>query len=76
MEYTSYGPFIPVIMIITFLGLFVWVLLPQNKKSFDAAAQLPFDDEEADSLENYTSNSTTKHTSANQAPRSKGRSSL
>ncbi|EXJ13176.1 Cbb3-type cytochrome oxidase, subunit 3 [Nitrincola nitratireducens] len=43
-----YGPFIPVIMLITFIGLFVWVLLPQNKKRFDDAANLPFADDEND----------------------------
>ncbi|KAA0875816.1 cbb3-type cytochrome oxidase subunit 3 [Nitrincola tapanii] len=50
MSYDVYGPFIPVIMLITFIGLFVWVLLPQNKKRFNDAAHLPFaDDEEKDS---------------------------
>ncbi|WP_054343425.1 CcoQ/FixQ family Cbb3-type cytochrome c oxidase assembly chaperone [Neptunomonas antarctica] len=45
MSYDVYGPFIPVIMLITFLGLFIWVLLPGNKKRFDEASQLPFADE-------------------------------
>nr|WP_081763690.1 MULTISPECIES: cbb3-type cytochrome c oxidase subunit 3 [Nitrincola] len=35
-------------MLITFIGLFVWVLLPQNKKRFDDAANLPFADDEND----------------------------
>jgi len=35
-------------MLITFLVLFVWVLLPQNRKKFDDAANLPFQDEEID----------------------------
>ncbi|WP_193483892.1 cbb3-type cytochrome oxidase subunit 3 [Nitrincola tibetensis] len=48
MSYEVYGPFIPVIMLITFIGLFVWVLLPQNKKRFDDAANLPFADDEND----------------------------
>lgn len=43
-----YGPFIPVVMLITFIGLFIWVLLPQNKKRFDDASQLPFADDEED----------------------------
>jgi cytochrome c oxidase cbb3-type subunit 4 len=46
VSYDVYGPFIPVIMLITFLGLFIWVLLPGNKKRFDEASQLPFADEE------------------------------
>lgn len=48
MSYDVYGPFIPVIMLITFLVLFIWVLLPQNRKKFDDAANLPFQDEEID----------------------------
>ncbi len=48
MNYEVYGPFIPVIMLITFIGLFVWVLLPKNKKGFDDAADLPFQDEDLD----------------------------
>ena len=46
MSYEVYGPFVPVIMLITFIGLFIWVLLPQNKKRFDEAANLPFADED------------------------------
>ncbi len=46
MSYDVYGPFIPVIMLITFIALFAWVLHPKNKKGFDDAANLPFDDEE------------------------------
>jgi len=51
VSYDVYGPFLPLVMLITFLGLFIWVLLPQNKKSFDDAANLPFadDEQEADS---------------------------
>jgi cytochrome c oxidase cbb3-type subunit 4 len=33
-------------MLITFVGLFIWVLLPGNKKRFDDASQLPFADDE------------------------------
>ncbi|MBY4677814.1 cbb3-type cytochrome c oxidase subunit 3 [Marinobacterium sp. CAU 1594] len=32
-------------MLITFLGLFAWVLMPGNKKRFDDAANLPFADD-------------------------------
>ncbi len=46
MSYDVYGPYIPVVMLITFIGLFIWVLLPGNKKRFDEASQLPFADEE------------------------------
>jgi len=46
VSYEVYGPYIPVIMLITFIGLFIWVLLPGNKKRFDEASQLPFADEE------------------------------
>ncbi|TVQ68300.1 MAG: cbb3-type cytochrome c oxidase subunit 3 [Oceanospirillales bacterium] len=41
----------PLIMLITFIGLFIWVLLPQNKKSFDEAANLPFADEDEEVAE-------------------------
>ncbi|WP_261844598.1 cbb3-type cytochrome oxidase subunit 3 [Aliamphritea ceti] len=46
MSYEVYGPYIPVIMMITFLGLFIWVLLPGNTKGFREASNLPFADEE------------------------------
>lgn len=42
-----YGPFVPLIMLVAFIGLFIWVLLPQNKRSFDEAANLPFAEDEA-----------------------------
>jgi cytochrome c oxidase cbb3-type subunit 4 len=45
VSYEVYGPYIPVIMLITFIGLFIWVLLPGNKKRFEEASQLPFADE-------------------------------
>lgn len=35
-------------MLLTFIGLFIWVLYPGNKKRFDDAANLPFEDEEMD----------------------------
>ncbi|MBA4501938.1 cbb3-type cytochrome oxidase subunit 3 [Marinobacterium marinum] len=46
MSYEVYGPYLPVLMLVTFIGLFAWVLLPGNKKGFDEASQLPFADEE------------------------------
>lgn len=48
MSYETYGPFIPVIMLLTFIGLFIWVLNPRNRARFDDAADLPFQDEEID----------------------------
>ncbi|NQZ31916.1 MAG: cbb3-type cytochrome c oxidase subunit 3 [Oceanospirillaceae bacterium] len=48
MSYEVYGPYIPVIMLITFFGLFIWVLLPSNKKGFDNAANLPFEEDDAE----------------------------
>ena len=32
-------------MLVTFIALFAWVLHPKNKKRFDDAANLPFEDE-------------------------------
>lgn len=46
MSYEVYGPYLPVIMLITFIALFVWVLNPKNKKRFDDAAQAPFADDD------------------------------
>ncbi len=46
MNYEVYGPYLPVIMLVTFIALFAWVLHPKNKKKFDDAANLPFEDEE------------------------------
>ncbi|MCD8513474.1 MAG: cbb3-type cytochrome c oxidase subunit 3 [Nitrincola sp.] len=51
MSYEVYGPFMPLIMLITFICLFIWVLLPQNKKRFDDAANLPFADDEEEFTE-------------------------
>ncbi|MGB0664799.1 MAG: cbb3-type cytochrome oxidase subunit 3 [Pontibacterium sp.] len=48
MSYEVYGPFIPVVMLTAFILMFIWVLLPKNKKRFDEASQLPFADEEKD----------------------------
>ncbi|HCI01598.1 MAG: CcoQ/FixQ family Cbb3-type cytochrome c oxidase assembly chaperone [Oceanospirillaceae bacterium] len=46
MSYDSYGPYIVVIMLITFIGLYAWVLSPKRTKGFNEAANLPFADEE------------------------------
>jgi len=46
VSYEVYGPYIPVVMLITFLALFVWVLHPKNKKKFDDAAQMPLEDDD------------------------------
>jgi len=35
-------------MLLTFIGLFIWVLNPRNRARFDDAADLPFQDEEID----------------------------
>ncbi len=48
MSYETYGPYIPVIMLLTFIGIFLWVINPRNKKRFDDAADLPFQDEAID----------------------------
>ncbi|MCV6590880.1 MAG: cbb3-type cytochrome c oxidase subunit 3 [Marinobacterium sp.] len=50
MSYDVYGPYMPVIMLITFLALFAWVLHPKNKKSYDDAANLPFAEDEGDQV--------------------------
>ncbi len=57
MSYEVYGPYIPVVMLITFVGLFIWVLLPGNSKGFDEASNLPFADEEKDDNEKSGTNS-------------------
>ncbi|MDO6513152.1 MULTISPECIES: cbb3-type cytochrome c oxidase subunit 3 [Neptuniibacter] len=41
MNYEVYGPYIPVVMLITFLALFAWVLNPKNKEKYDDAANMP-----------------------------------
>jgi cytochrome c oxidase cbb3-type subunit 4 len=48
VSYDVYGPYIPVVMLVTFLALFIWVLNPKNRKRFDDAANLPFQDEDID----------------------------
>ncbi|WP_415891900.1 cbb3-type cytochrome oxidase subunit 3 [Neptuniibacter sp. PT8_73] len=51
MSYEVYGPYIPVIMLITFLALFVWVLNPKNKDKYDDAANMPLNEpDEADEM--------------------------
>ncbi|PPC77215.1 hypothetical protein WH50_10570 [Pokkaliibacter plantistimulans] len=49
MEYLlAFRPWVSVIMLITFIGLFIWVANPKRSKGFNEAANLPFaeDDEE------------------------------
>jgi cytochrome c oxidase cbb3-type subunit 4 len=46
VSYEVYGPYLPIIMLITFVALFIWVANPKNSKKFDEAAQAPFADEE------------------------------
>jgi cytochrome c oxidase cbb3-type subunit 4 len=41
VNYEVYGPYIPVVMLITFLALFAWVLNPKNKEKYDDAANMP-----------------------------------
>ncbi len=38
----------PVIMLITFVALFAWVLHPKNQKSYDDAANMPFNEDDGD----------------------------
>jgi cytochrome c oxidase cbb3-type subunit 4 len=45
MSYETYGPYIVVVMLITFIGLFIWVLNPKRSAGFKEAANLPFADE-------------------------------
>jgi len=46
MSYETYGPYIVVVMLVTFIGLFIWVLSPKRSAGFKEAANLPFADEE------------------------------
>lgn len=45
MTYDTYGPYIVVLMLVTFIGLFIWVLSPKRTEGFNEAANLPFADE-------------------------------
>lgn len=56
MSYEVYGPWLPVIMLITFIALFAWVLHPKNRKKFDDAAQAPFADEDEPDQPNKDAN--------------------
>lgn len=47
MSYATYGPYLPVLMLIVFTGLIVWVVHPKNKQRFEEAAKLPFADDNA-----------------------------
>jgi cytochrome c oxidase cbb3-type subunit 4 len=64
LNYEVYGPYIPVAMLITFFGLFIWVLLPSNKKGFDAA-NLPF---EEDGFETSLEKSETENSDRREKP--------
>lgn len=46
MSYDVYGPYLPLIMLITFVAIFIWVANPKNSKKYDEAAQAPFADED------------------------------
>ncbi len=46
MGYDDFRPYFSVIMLITFIALFFWVLSPKRKKDFDEAANLPFADDD------------------------------
>lgn len=46
MSYEVYGPYISVLMLITFVALFIWVLLPKNQKGYNEAAKIPFEEDE------------------------------
>jgi len=56
VSYEVYGPYLPAVMIITFIGLFIWVLLPGNRKRFDEASQLPFADEDDSPVDKDSAN--------------------
>jgi cytochrome c oxidase cbb3-type subunit 4 len=45
MSYETYGPYVVVVMLLTFIGLFIWVLSPRRTADFNEAANLPFADE-------------------------------
>jgi cytochrome c oxidase cbb3-type subunit 4 len=45
MSYETYGPYIVVVMLLTFIGLFIWVVSPKRTADFNEAANLPFADE-------------------------------
>ncbi len=41
MSYEVYGPYIPVVVLITLLALFAWGLNPKNNDKYDEAAIMP-----------------------------------
>jgi cytochrome c oxidase cbb3-type subunit 4 len=45
MSYETSGPYVVVVMLLTFIGLFIWVLSPRRTADFNEAANLPFADE-------------------------------
>ncbi|MGB0203677.1 MAG: cbb3-type cytochrome oxidase subunit 3 [Neptuniibacter sp.] len=46
MSYEVYGPYIPVVMLVTFIALFIWVLNPKNKAKYDEAANMPLQEDD------------------------------
>jgi cytochrome c oxidase cbb3-type subunit 4 len=56
VNYEVYGPYIPVIMLITFLALFAWVLNPKNKDKYDDAANMPLQEPDEPVLDDDSNN--------------------
>jgi cytochrome c oxidase cbb3-type subunit 4 len=46
VSYEVYGPYIPVVMLVTFIALFIWVLNPKNKAKYDEAANMPLQEDD------------------------------
>lgn len=44
--FIAFRPWISVIMLVTFIGLFIWIWGIKKGKDFDEAANLPFAEEE------------------------------
>ncbi|HRP29262.1 MAG TPA: cbb3-type cytochrome c oxidase subunit 3 [Burkholderiaceae bacterium] len=44
---TVAGIFI-IVMMLTFIGIWIWAWLPRHKRSFDALARLPLEDDDDD----------------------------
>lgn len=47
------GAFI-VLMMLTFIGIWIWAWLPRHKRSFDELARLPMEDEDGADARNPT----------------------
>ena len=43
------GAFI-IVMMLTFIAIWIWAWLPRHKRSFDALARLPLEDEDGDAI--------------------------